>query len=88
MAMYAAMMAEEPDPVERRPAIAAAKAEVNRAGRLVGEEAVQLHGGIAMTWEYRAGHYFKRLTTAELLFGDTDHHLRALLQHGGLVEEV
>ncbi|MFC7555842.1 acyl-CoA dehydrogenase family protein [Pseudoroseomonas wenyumeiae] len=88
MAMYAAMMAEEPDPVERRPAIAAAKAEVNRCGRLVGEEAVQLHGGIAMTWEYRAGHYFKRLTTAELLFGDTDHHLRAVLQHGGLVEEV
>jgi pimeloyl-CoA dehydrogenase small subunit len=88
MAMYAAMMAEEADAVERRPAIAAAKAEVNRSGRLVGEEAVQLHGGIAMTWEYRAGHYFKRLTTAEVLFGDTDHHLRAVLQHGGLVEEV
>jgi pimeloyl-CoA dehydrogenase small subunit len=88
MAMYAAMMAEETDAVERRPAIAAAKAEVNRSGRLVGEEAVQLHGGIAMTWEYRAGHYFKRLTTAEVLFGDTDHHLRAVLQHGGLVEEV
>lgn len=88
MAMYAAMMADEADPVVRRPAMAAAKAQVNRSGRLVGEDAVQLHGGIAMTWEYRAGHYFKRLTNTELLFGDTDHHLRAVMQHGGLVEEV
>ena len=49
MAMYAAMMAEEPDLLVRRPAMAAAKAQVNRAGRLVGQEAVQLHGGIAVT---------------------------------------
>jgi pimeloyl-CoA dehydrogenase small subunit len=88
MAMYAAMMAEEADPGVRRPAMAAAKAQLNRSGRLVGEDAVQLHGGIAMTWEYRAGHYFKRLTNTELLFGDTDYHLRAVMQHGGLVEEV
>jgi pimeloyl-CoA dehydrogenase small subunit len=88
MAMYAAMMAEEPDIRERRPAIAAAKAQVNRSGRLVGQEAVQLHGGIAMTWEYKAGHYFKRLTANEVLFGDTDHHLRAVMDAGGLVEEV
>ncbi|WP_159347477.1 acyl-CoA dehydrogenase family protein [Roseomonas harenae] len=88
MAMYAAMMAEESDAAERRPAIAAAKAQVNRSARSVGQEAVQLHGGIAMTWEYKAGHYFKRLTTAELMFGDTDHHLRAVMEAGGLVEEV
>lgn len=86
-AMYA-MMAEEADSVERRLAIAVAKAEVNRSGRLVREEAVQLHGGIAMTWDHRVGRYFKRLTAAELLFGDSDRHLRALLRHGGLVEEV
>ncbi|WP_424136983.1 acyl-CoA dehydrogenase family protein [Roseomonas chloroacetimidivorans] len=88
MAMYAAMMAEETNAAERRPAIAAAKAQVNRSGRQVGQEAVQLHGGIAMTWEYKAGHYFKRLTANELLFGDTDHHLRAVMERGGLVEEV
>jgi pimeloyl-CoA dehydrogenase small subunit len=88
MAMYAAMMAEESDAAERRPAIAAAKAQVNRSARFVGQEAVQLHGGIAMTWEYKAGHYFKRLTAAELMFGDTDHHLRAVMETGGLVEEV
>nr|WP_245214235.1 acyl-CoA dehydrogenase family protein [Pararoseomonas indoligenes] len=88
MAVYAAMMAEETDLLTRRPAIAAAKAQVNRSGRQVGQEAVQLHGGIAMTWEYKAGHYFKRLTTNDVIFGDTDHHLRAVMQEGGLVEEV
>ncbi|WP_458095715.1 acyl-CoA dehydrogenase family protein [Roseomonas sp. WA12] len=88
MAMYAAMMAEEVDAKERRPAIAAAKAQVNRSGRLVGQEAVQLHGGIAMTWEYKAGHLFKRLTANDMLFGDTDHHLRAVMEDGGLVHEV
>ncbi|MCR0982848.1 acyl-CoA dehydrogenase family protein [Roseomonas populi] len=88
MAVYAAMMAEETDILTRRPAIAAAKAQVNRSGRQVGQEAVQLHGGIAMTWEYKAGHYFKRLTTNDVIFGDTDHHLRAVMQEGGLVEEV
>lgn len=88
MAIYAAMMAEEPEVRERRPAIAAAKAQVNRSSRLVGQEAVQLHGGIAMTWEYRAGHLFKRLTASETLFGDTDHHLREVAEAGGLVEEI
>jgi len=88
MALYAAMMAEEPDLLVRRPAIAAAKAQVNRSARQVGQEAVQLHGGIAMTWEYKAGHYFKRLTANGLLFGDTDHHLRAVIHDGGMVEEI
>ena len=88
MAVYAAMMAEEPDARERRAAIAAAKAQVNRSGRLVGQEAVQLHGGIAVTWEYKAGHFFKRLTANDMLFGDTDHHLRAVMADGGLVHEI
>ncbi|WP_338661523.1 acyl-CoA dehydrogenase family protein [Pararoseomonas sp. SCSIO 73927] len=88
MAVYAAMMAEETDLLTRRPALAAAKAQVNRSGRQVGQEAIQLHGGIAMTWEYKAGHYFKRLTTNDMIFGDTDHHLRAVMQEGGLLEEV
>ena len=86
MAMYAAMMAEAPDATERRTAIAAAKAEINRSARKVGQEAIQLHGGIAMTMEYKAGHYFKRLTMIESLFGDTDHHLGVVADAGGLVE--
>lgn len=80
MAMYAAMMLNERDPGVRRSAIASAKVQVNRSARLVGQEAVQLHGGIAMTMEYKAGHYFKRLAMIEMLFGDTEHHLRVVAQ--------
>jgi alkylation response protein AidB-like acyl-CoA dehydrogenase len=50
----------------------------------VGKDAIQLHGGIAMTEEYKAGHYFKRLAMLGVLFGDADHHLRAVVAAGGL----
>jgi pimeloyl-CoA dehydrogenase small subunit len=80
MAMYAAMMATDPDPDARRVAIASAKVQVNRSSRLVGQEAIQLHGGIGMTMEYKAGHYFKRLAMIETLFGDTEHHLRTVAE--------
>lgn len=86
MSLYAAMMAEHPDPAVRRPAIAAAKALVNRSADLIGKEAIQLHGGIAMTMEYKAGHYFKRLSMLANQFGDTDHHLRVVAEAGGLPE--
>jgi hypothetical protein len=43
-----------------------------------------LHGGIAMTMEYLGGHYFKRLTTIDTMFGDADHHLSQLMALGGL----
>jgi pimeloyl-CoA dehydrogenase small subunit len=85
MAFYATMMAEEPDPTERRRAIAAAKVQIGRSGRFVGQQAIQLHGGIGMTMEYKAGHYFKRLTAIDALFGDADHHLAKLAGLGGLV---
>jgi len=85
MAYYATMMAAEPDANERRRAMAAAKVQIGRSGRLVGESAVQLHGGIGMTMEYKAGHYFKRLTMIDLAFGDADHHLRELARMGGLI---
>lgn len=84
MTIYAAMMAENPDPAARRPAIAAAKALVNRSAELIGKEAIQLHGGIAMTMEYKAGHYFKRLSMLINQFGDTDRHLRVVAEAGGL----
>ena len=51
------------------------KAQIGKSGRLVGQEAIQLHGGIGMTEEYAAGHYFKRLTIVARLFGDVDWHL-------------
>jgi alkylation response protein AidB-like acyl-CoA dehydrogenase len=79
------MMADEPDATERRKAISAATVQVRNSGRSIGQQAVQLHGGIGMTLEYKIGHYFKRFTAMETLFGDTDHHLAALAAAGGLI---
>jgi alkylation response protein AidB-like acyl-CoA dehydrogenase len=84
MALYATMMAAEPDAHERRKAMSAAKVQIGRSAKYVGQEAIQLHGGIGMTMEYKAGHYFKRLTMIDLAFGDADHHLRELARAGGL----
>jgi hypothetical protein len=60
--------------IEREKAISSAKALAGRVGRLVAEEAIQMHGGIAMTWEYGLGHYAKRLIMIDHQFGDVDHH--------------
>ena len=86
--MYAAMMAGEDDALERRRAICATKAQIGRAGRHVGQECIQLHGGIGMTNEYKAGHYFKRMTMIDQLYGDAGHHLTNLAQLGGLFGAV
>jgi pimeloyl-CoA dehydrogenase small subunit len=88
MAMYAAMMVQDPDPASRCVALSAAKALVGRLADQLGKDAVQLHGGIAVTEEYKAGHYFKRLTMLAGLFGDVDHHLRQVVAAGGLPEAV
>jgi pimeloyl-CoA dehydrogenase small subunit len=88
MAYFATMMADEPDPTERRKAIAAAKVQVGRSGRFVGQQAIQLHGGIGMTMEYKVGHYFKRVTMIDTMFGDADHHLAELAHLGGLIGEL
>ena len=84
MAMYAAMMSDEPDALERGPAISAAKVQIGRSGKFVGEQAIQLHGGVGMTEECNVGHYYRRLTMIELLFGNTGHHLATLARAGGL----
>lgn len=84
MAMYAAMMVGVKDAPARRTALSAAKALVGRLADQLGKDAVQLHGGIAMTEEYKAGHYFKRMTMIAGLFGDVDHHLRQVVAAGGL----
>lgn len=75
MACFAAMMASSDDRQARRRAISAAKVQIGRAGKFIGQQAVQLHGGIAMTDEYKVGHGFKRLTMIGTQFGDADHHL-------------
>ena len=84
MAMFAAVMADEENPIERRRAIAAAKVQIGRSGRHIGQEAVQLHGGIGMTMEYSVGHYFKRMTMIDQLYGDADRQLAELARLGGL----
>ncbi len=78
MAMFATMVAAEEDAAERRNAVAAAKVQIGRSGKFIGQQAVQLHGGIGMTMEYKVGHYFKRVTMIDTMFGDADHHLRGL----------
>src|SRR5205823_221320 len=86
MALLATMMVAEANEAERHKTIAAAKVQIGRSGRLVGQQAVQLHGGIGMTMEYKVGHYFKRMTAIDTLFGDADHHVAEVGRAGGLVE--
>jgi pimeloyl-CoA dehydrogenase small subunit len=75
MATLAALSADLGDARERRRVISAAKVQIGRSGRFVGQQSIQLHGGIGMTEEYTVGHYFKRLTVIDQTFGDADHHL-------------
>jgi alkylation response protein AidB-like acyl-CoA dehydrogenase len=63
------------DDAERAKAIAAAKVQIGKACRFVGQNAIQLHGGMGMTDEMAVGHYFKRATMIEMVFGTVDHHL-------------
>jgi len=88
MAMLATMMVDELDPIERHKSISATKVQIGRSCRFVGKTAVQLHGGIGMTMEYKIGHYFKRATAIDVLFGDADYHLAALARMGGLLSPI
>jgi len=87
MAMYATMAGDFEDAKERAAAVAAAKVQIGRSGRFVGQQAIQLHGGVGMTEEFKIGHYFKRLTMIESTFGDTDYHLQRLSEQGGLLND-
>jgi alkylation response protein AidB-like acyl-CoA dehydrogenase len=75
MATLAAVKAASNDANERRRTVSAAKARIGQALKFVGQQAVQLHGGMGVTDELPAAHHFKRLTMIELTLGDTDHHL-------------
>ena len=85
MSMFATMAADFDDAKERATAVAAAKVQIGKSAKFVGQQSIQLHGGIGMTQEAKIGHYFKRLTMIENTFGDTDYHLRRVTDSGGLM---
>lgn len=74
-AVHLAILNLDAEPETRAKAVSAAKATIGRAARFVGQNAVQLHGGMGMTEELAIGHYFKRLTAVQYEFGSTDHHI-------------
>ena len=86
MALLAAVKLGSGDAAERRRAVSAAKYRVGQAARFVGQQAVQLHGGMGVTDELPAAHHFKRLTMIELSFGDSDHHLGRFIAQPGFLE--
>jgi len=75
MATLAAVKVASTDVNERRRTVSAAKARIGQSLKYVGQQAVQLHGGMGVTNELPAAHHFKRLTMIEVTLGDTDHHL-------------
>ena len=79
-AVYLATLNLGADPATRARAVSAAKATIGRAARFVGQNAVQLHGGMGMTEELAIGHYFKRLTAVQYEYGTTDHHVTRYAQ--------
>src|ERR1700690_2062756 len=85
MSMFATMASDFDNASERATAVAAAKVQIGKSAKFVGQQSIQLHGGIGMTMEARIGHYFKRLTMIENTFGDTDYHLRRVTESGGLM---
>ncbi len=84
MMMLATMTVGDDDARQRAKAISAAKAQIGRSARFIGQQATQLHGGIAMTYEYKLGHLFKRMTMIDMTFGDMDAHLRRLSEADSL----
>jgi len=73
---YMATLKLDEDDVTRKKAASAAKVRIGQAGRFVGQNAIQIHGGMGMTDELAVGHYFKRLTIIDSEFGNVDHHLK------------
>lgn len=80
MSYLAAVRCTDADRAVRRRAMSAAKVVIGQACRFVGQQAVQLHGGMGVTDELDVSHYFKRLMAIELQFGSTDHHLEVFAQ--------
>ena len=79
-AVMLAVSTLEADRDSRELHVSAAKNLIGRANRLVAEETIQMHGGMAMTWEYAPAHYAKRLTMIDHMLGDTDYHLQRYIE--------
>jgi alkylation response protein AidB-like acyl-CoA dehydrogenase len=79
MSYLAAIHCVENDATERRRSLSAAKVVIGQAGRYVGQNAIQLHGGMGMTDELMVSHYFKRLTLIDITFGDADFHTQQFI---------
>ena len=75
MALLAAVKVDTTDAADRRRHVSAAKAYIGQSARKVGQDAVQMHGGMGVTDELMAAHLFKRLTVINATFGDVEHHL-------------
>lgn len=78
MAVLATVDGDEPDDARRQRSVSAAKAKLGSAGRLVAQQAIQLHGGIGITDEHDIGLYFKRMLALDAVLGDEDHHVQRL----------
>ncbi|WP_426211849.1 acyl-CoA dehydrogenase family protein [Massilia sp. TWP1-3-3] len=87
MAILAAVKMASGDAAERRRTVSAAKFRVGQALKFVGQQAVQLHGGMGVTNEVMAAHHFKRLTMIELTLGDCDHHLQRFIAQPGFATD-
>ena len=88
IATLAAVKVASKDANERRRAVSAAKARIGQAMKYLGQQAVQMHGGMGVTNELPAAHHFKRLTMIELTLGDTDHHLGRFIAQPGFKKSV
>ena len=73
---YLATLRLGEDQHERQMAVSAAKVRIGQAAHHIGQEAIQIHGGMGMTDELAIGHYFKRLTIFDSEFGNVDHHMK------------
>ncbi|WP_375501824.1 acyl-CoA dehydrogenase family protein [uncultured Jatrophihabitans sp.] len=87
MAMLARLALADDDATERHRSVSAAKVQIDLSARHVGQEAIQLHGGIGMTMEYPVGHYVKRTAVIGKTFADSDLLLEVVGAGGGIVRE-
>jgi alkylation response protein AidB-like acyl-CoA dehydrogenase len=85
MALLAVLSTGQDDLGERRRTVQAAKIQIDESARHIGQEAIQLHGGIGMTMEYSVGHYVKRTAVIAKTFADTDHLVESVGAGGGLI---
>ncbi|MCT8971873.1 acyl-CoA dehydrogenase family protein [Microbaculum marinisediminis] len=85
MTMFATVMAHSDDAQARRRAVSAAKVQIGRSAMSVGQNAIQLHGGVGMTMEFKVGHYFKRATMIDATFGNAAYHLARVADAGSLI---